>query len=102
MQTSEITKTAAYRNQDERLGEPGVYAGADILRQIAIFGGDVEGSEDWDIVEADEYGYLMDYNTAEAIRPATDAEQLASIDAATRDGGAGVITVDGRRCYVQD
>jgi hypothetical protein len=53
-------------------------------------------------VEADEYGYLMDYNTAEAIRPATDAEQLASIDAATRDGGAGVITVDGRRCYVQD
>jgi hypothetical protein len=47
-------------------------------------------------------GYLMDYNTAEAIRPATDAELHASIDAAVRDGGAGVITVDGRRCYVQD
>ena len=100
MQTSEITKTAAYRNQDERLGEPGVYAGADILRQIAIFGGD--DGEEWDIVEDAACGSLMDEDTVEAIRPATDAELHSSVDAAKHDGGAGVITVDGRRCYVQD
>lgn len=46
---------------------------------------------------------LYDYNTAEPIRPATNEELAASIEAAERDGGAGVILVDDqgdRRCYV--
>lgn len=44
---------------------------------------------------------LYDYETAEYIRAATDAESVASYEQSQRDGGAGVITVDGRRCYVQ-
>lgn len=43
---------------------------------------------------------LYDYDTAAAIRPATAAEEAASIEAARHDGGRGVIEVDGRRCYV--
>jgi predicted nucleic acid-binding Zn-ribbon protein len=46
-------------------------------------------------------GTLMAYDTAETIREATEAETLASIEAAKRDGGAGVIEVDGRSCYVE-
>lgn len=45
---------------------------------------------------------LHDYQTGDVLRPATTAELEASKDAATRDGGAGVILVDGRSCYVQD
>ena len=45
---------------------------------------------------------LHDYKTGEAIRPATAAELAASIEAAKTDGGAGVITVDGKSCYVQE
>ena len=45
---------------------------------------------------------LMDYDTAEAIRPATVEERAESTEAAKHDGGAGVIDVDGRRCYVAD
>lgn len=47
------------------------------------------------------YAWLYDYDTAERIRPATADELAASIAAAERDGGAGVIEVDGRRCYAQ-
>lgn len=43
---------------------------------------------------------LRDYQTGEAIRPATLAELAASIEATRDDGGAGVIVVDGRSCYV--
>ena len=43
---------------------------------------------------------LHNYETGEFIRPATTDELRLSIDASTRDGGAGVITVDGVRCYV--
>ena len=43
---------------------------------------------------------LFDYNTAEYIREATTAEVAESIAAAETDGGAGVIDVDGRHCYV--
>jgi hypothetical protein len=45
---------------------------------------------------------LHDYDTAEEIRTATVAERDESRETATRDGGAGVIRVDGRRCYVQE
>ena len=53
-------------------------------------------------VIAGDDGDLMDYATAERIRSATPAEHEASIAAAGSDGGAGVILVDGRKCYVQD
>ncbi len=43
---------------------------------------------------------LIDYDTGAIIRKATDAELAESIKAAKEDGGAGVIDVDGRRCYV--
>lgn len=62
------------------------------------------------------YGDLMDYQTGGFIREATRDERDASRDAASLDGGAGVILVDSdgdilraddlgadsaRRCYVQ-
>lgn len=47
-------------------------------------------------------GTLRDYETGANVRPATAAEQEASRRAAESDGGAGVITVDGRACYVED
>jgi hypothetical protein len=43
---------------------------------------------------------LLDYNTGEIIRAATVAELRESIEAAKIDGGAGVIDVNGRSCYV--
>lgn len=43
---------------------------------------------------------LHDYRTGEVLREAAADELAASIDAAERDGGAGVIEVDGRTCYV--
>lgn len=41
-------------------------------------------------------------DTAETIRTATESESTASIAAAETDGGAGVILVDGRSCYVSN
>lgn len=49
-----------------------------------------------------DFGTLCRYATGEGIRKATRAERIASLDAASRDGGAGVIVVDGVRCYVED
>lgn len=46
------------------------------------------------------YGWLCDYETGEAIRQATKDEFAKSIDAASRDGGSGVIVIDGRSVYV--
>lgn len=43
---------------------------------------------------------LRNYQTGEAIREATADEIVASIAAAKRDGGAGVIEIDGLSCYV--
>lgn len=43
---------------------------------------------------------LYNYHTAERIREATPAEELASYLACKHDGGAGVIEVDGLDCYV--
>ena len=48
------------------------------------------------------HGNLCDYRTAETIRPATTEERAESLEAARYDGGAGVIEVDGRSCYVED
>lgn len=45
---------------------------------------------------------LCDYATGVQIRNATLAEQEESREAAESDGGSGVITVDGRNCYVED
>lgn len=47
-------------------------------------------------------GTLRRYSDGSFIRPATEEERNASIRAARRDGGAGVILVDGARCYVED
>jgi hypothetical protein len=44
---------------------------------------------------------LYDYDTAERLRPATPEELAASLEAAERDGGAGVIDLDGRRVYAR-
>jgi hypothetical protein len=46
-------------------------------------------------------GSLFGYASGDYIREATPAELAASIDAAAADGGAGVILVDGRRCFVR-
>ena len=43
---------------------------------------------------------LYDYQTGDALRPATEDEFRSSIDAAQQDGGAGVIEIDGRSCFV--
>ena len=43
---------------------------------------------------------LTDYGTGEFIRQATAEEYKASVEQAKHDGGAGVIEVDGRSCYV--
>ena len=43
---------------------------------------------------------VHDYQTGNALRLATEDELRSSIDAAQRDGGAGVIEIDGRLCFV--
>lgn len=48
------------------------------------------------------HGDLMDYATARRIRSATAEEARQSREAAESDGGAGVILVDGRACYVEE
>ena len=45
-------------------------------------------------------GTLHNLQTGEAIRPATAAEEAASIAAAAKDGGIGAIVVDSVTCYV--
>lgn len=41
------------------------------------------------------------YDTGEELRDATADELAESVAAARHDGGAGVIEVDGVRCYVE-
>ena len=43
---------------------------------------------------------LCDYLTGDVIRRATQNEAEWSAEASRHDGGAGVIRVDGRSCYV--
>jgi hypothetical protein len=45
---------------------------------------------------------LVDYESGDTIRQAAKIEAAESREAAAHDGGAGVILVDGRRCYVED
>lgn len=52
-------------------------------------------------VATHEPGDLCDYETAEVIRTASATEWEQSLRAAQMDGGAGVILVDGRRCYAE-
>lgn len=44
---------------------------------------------------------LCDFETGETLRLATPEEARASAAAAEHDGGAGVIEVDGRACFVE-
>ena len=48
------------------------------------------------------FGILHNYDTGEEIRPATEKEMDASIEAAWDDGGCGVIIVDGVRCFTRE
>lgn len=52
--------------------------------------------------KSETHGTLCNYRTGEGIRPATRVERINSISASARDGGAGVIIVDGVACYVDD
>ena len=45
---------------------------------------------------------LMNIDTNEEIREATDEELADSLEAAEHDGGVGAIDVDGITCYVAD
>ena len=47
------------------------------------------------------YGWLCEYSTGNRIRPATEAELSASLEAASVDGGGGVFKSNGRNCYVE-
>ncbi len=46
------------------------------------------------------YGWLCDYATGNPIRLATKTEFQKSLEAASLDGGAGVIVADGQKVYV--
>ena len=95
--------------------EMGVYEGetkADALDAMARDAGydsqaaaaEVAGPFDGTIAELvapTNYGTLCDYSTGSTIRPATADEEEASIEQAKRDGGAGVIWVECRPCYVE-
>lgn len=48
-----------------------------------------------------DFGRLCDYRTGTTLRRATATECAASLAAAQRDGGRGVIEIDGRACYVE-
>jgi len=48
------------------------------------------------------HGYLTNYKTGEQLRPATADEARRSRAAAKRDGGSGVIKVDGLSTYVSE
>ena len=76
---------------EEMARDAGYESQADAAAQVGPFDGTVRELEP---------GTLCDYDTAEAIRLATREELIASITAARTDGGAGVILVSGRRCYV--
>jgi hypothetical protein len=52
--------------------------------------------------KASDYGDLIDYLTGDVVRPATKDEARASERAARCDGGAGVIEVDRKLCYVEE
>lgn len=54
----------------------------------------------YDVTEPQSRASLCDYQTGDALRPATEDELRSSIDAAQQDGGVGVIEIDGRSCFV--
>lgn len=54
----------------------------------------------YDVTEPQSEAHLHDYQTGAALRPATEEELQSSIEAARRDGGTGVIEIDGRPCFV--
>jgi len=59
MKTAEIAPDRQYRNDDERLGAPGVYTGTELLAQLAIFGREytrIDNPEDYALVEVDQEG----------------------------------------------
>lgn len=78
--------------------------GEDITMEVGEIARDLHESGRWAVYTDDDAPapMLHDYYTAKEIRPATAEEREDSIEAAKHDGGAGVISVDGRSCYVVD
>ena len=63
-----------------------------------------DGIDDMTIVTRDDWAGrfhdLCDYASGDILGPATERELIDSQSAACDDGGAGVIMVDGAKCYV--
>ena len=77
------------------------------VEQVALcdlaLGGDKEAIKACAEAVTSSYDYPSDlhrYSDGEYLREATEEERLASDEAAESDGGAGVIIVEGVRCYV--
>ena len=79
----------------------GTYEGETALDALDAMARDAGCEDHAASVGATDVGALRDYETAEEIRIATSDEVARSIRASRHDGGAGVISVDGRRCYVE-
>ena len=98
---------------DRYSGQPETYTRAEFdamcihaFGEAAVLHEDADGNlcDDQGVVleTLPDYGSLNDYRTGEALRPATEEERDESVEAAKTDGGRGVISVDGRSCYVED
>lgn len=68
--------------------------------KIGSFRDVIDGASSTPSFRSPGHGDLHDYETGEYLRPASDHEMKASLDAAESDGGAGAIEADGRVCYV--
>ena len=84
--------------------------GADTIREtIALYDAGEMDEEAVDLLcycaavlmSAPGTGTLYNYRTGEPIRDATIEEEVWSIEATVRDGGLGLILVNGTTCYVQ-
>lgn len=94
------------QQQGEQWPDPIAWDGRPLLEQasdmLPLLDGQGDEADDIASRIRDELPTLHDRDTGEAIRPATAAELAASIEAAQTDGGAGIISVGGRRCYVME
>lgn len=87
------TKARALDNYAQDAGYPSFSAACDVT------GDDPDNDAGLTVTEI-QPGTLHDYRTGDYIRDATLEETAASMNTAQHDGGAGVIPVDGRSCYV--
>jgi len=95
-----------YRGTGEAQGLVGSAETYEAARRLAQHGDQIQRGLDGEVENVvarapGDAGRLMDYKTGRTLRSATAEEHAESIAAAARDGGSGVITVDGRSCYVE-